>query len=240
MSENDERIDSASPEIQLDRLVDGELNDTDRRETLLRLEREPEGWRLCALAFLEAQCWKQELGSITRMAPRAEREPDKTVVVRPASGFQPAVWRRQLATVLTMGACFLIALALGMGLRGNMSRGGHGPNSEVTTTTNVFPLNRSATQSSGDQWELVPIVADSPNGRRETVNIPAVHRDSLDERMLAEIPDVIPPEIRRSLEQAGHQIEEHRQVVPVQMNDGRRLMVPVNNVQIHFVGRGSL
>jgi hypothetical protein len=88
MSPNDERIDSASPEIQLDRLVDGELNDDDRRETLLRLEREPEGWRLCALAFLEAQCWKQELGLMTRRREPAERELDMVAsAVRPGSSF---------------------------------------------------------------------------------------------------------------------------------------------------------
>jgi hypothetical protein len=34
----------------LDRLVDGELGEVERRELLLRLESEPGGWRRCALA----------------------------------------------------------------------------------------------------------------------------------------------------------------------------------------------
>src|SRR5262245_61197611 len=44
----------------LDRLVDGELDDHERRELLLRLEQFPGGWRRCALAFLEAQVWRSE------------------------------------------------------------------------------------------------------------------------------------------------------------------------------------
>jgi hypothetical protein len=43
----------------IDRLVDGELPDAERRELLLRFEREPDGWRRCALAFLEGQNWGQ-------------------------------------------------------------------------------------------------------------------------------------------------------------------------------------
>src|SRR5437660_1111223 len=39
----------------LDRLVDGELPDAERRKLLLKFEKEPDGWRRCALAFLEAQ-----------------------------------------------------------------------------------------------------------------------------------------------------------------------------------------
>ena len=41
--------------IQIDRLVAGSLPDAERRTLLLRIETEPDGWRQCALAFLEAQ-----------------------------------------------------------------------------------------------------------------------------------------------------------------------------------------
>ena len=40
---------------QLDRLVDGELGERDRRDLLESLEQCPGGWRQCACAFLEAQ-----------------------------------------------------------------------------------------------------------------------------------------------------------------------------------------
>ena len=46
---------------RFDRLVDGELSEPERRELLAGLDSEPGGWRRCALAFLESQCWKQSL-----------------------------------------------------------------------------------------------------------------------------------------------------------------------------------
>lgn len=45
----------------LDRLVDGELTGANRRALLLRLDAQPDGWRRCALAFLESQTLSQAL-----------------------------------------------------------------------------------------------------------------------------------------------------------------------------------
>ena len=56
----------------LDRLVDGGLSGPERRDLLLRLDADPEGWRRCALAFLEDQAWRQALGPTF---PRASRPP---------------------------------------------------------------------------------------------------------------------------------------------------------------------
>src|SRR5688500_12364420 len=53
---------------ELDLLADGELGDDRRRELLSRLDEQPDGWRRCAMAFLEAQDWRREM-------PRAAREP---------------------------------------------------------------------------------------------------------------------------------------------------------------------
>ena len=44
---------------RFDRLVDGELDEHERGELLAGLDKEPSGWRRCALVSLEAQCWKE-------------------------------------------------------------------------------------------------------------------------------------------------------------------------------------
>ena len=44
---------------ELDRLIDGVLSEDDRRMLLLNLDASPGGWRRCALAFLEAQAWRE-------------------------------------------------------------------------------------------------------------------------------------------------------------------------------------
>jgi hypothetical protein len=242
MSRIDENLNTPNPDSWLDRLVDGEMNEVDRRALLLQLEGEPEGWRRCALAFLEAQCWQQELGLMSRSTNQADAE---SASARPLSVRRPTVqrrssWRQRLATALTLGACFLIALALGMGLRG--SRGNlHGPASQVTTVRDEFPLNSPPSVAlPGDKWELVTLSADSPGGQPETVQIPAVRRQKFDQNLVEQSPDAIPSEVQRAFERAGHEVLQQREIVPVQMQGGHRLMVPVDHVEIHYVGRGSL
>ncbi len=48
----------------IDRIVDGELSPTELGATLDRLDREPDGWKRCTLAFLEAQCWRESFRAL--------------------------------------------------------------------------------------------------------------------------------------------------------------------------------
>lgn len=61
----------------IDRLVDGALTASDRQALLTRLDAEPggDGWRRCALAFLEAQAWREALGPVARSALPVEVAP---------------------------------------------------------------------------------------------------------------------------------------------------------------------
>src|SRR5689334_9311151 len=45
----------------IDRMVDGDLTPAQLRPAIDELDRAPDGWRRCALAFLEAQCWSESL-----------------------------------------------------------------------------------------------------------------------------------------------------------------------------------
>jgi hypothetical protein len=55
-------------EMDIDRLVDGELPSENRRSLLLQLDSVPNGWKQCALAFLEAQAWRTGFGESTQAA----------------------------------------------------------------------------------------------------------------------------------------------------------------------------
>jgi hypothetical protein len=225
---------TTNPQSLLDRLVDGELSEADRRELLLQLEHEPEGWRRCALAFLEAQCWEQELTLVAR-APEHSAAPTvaaSQALAQPAApASQRSTWRQYVATTLAVGACFLIAMALG-----TMFRGGHGPGtSQVEVATRSFPLS---TTQSANPWQVVTLAAQSPSGEKETVNIPAVPRDAVDENSLQQSV-VLPPGVQRAFEQAGHRVLQRRQIVRVQIDSGHWLMVPVNQVEIQYDGHGS-
>jgi len=56
-------LDATSSDLWLELLVDNELDSIQRNELLGYLERHPEYWRACALAFWDRQCLERELDS---------------------------------------------------------------------------------------------------------------------------------------------------------------------------------
>src|SRR5262245_26067234 len=100
---------------QLDRLVDGELSEPERRELLSRFDREPDGWRRLALAFLEAQSWQESARD------RDAADSKSPVMLKPTA--PPSFHARQksklsrLGAPLAMAASFLVAFTLGLALR---------------------------------------------------------------------------------------------------------------------------
>jgi hypothetical protein len=88
-----------------------------------------------------------------------------------------------------------------------------------------------------DQWEMVSLTA--PDGREgtRTIRLPAVARPTLDTRWLEEVPAAVPAEVLRAFERTGHEVRQHRELLPVEMKDGRCLVVPVDRVEVHYVGR---
>jgi hypothetical protein len=90
----------------IDRLVDGEVPDVERRALLLQLDAEPEGWRRCALAFLEAQSWREALN------PLAGAGVARNLALPDLQGRRPRSWSR-FATMTGLAASVAVAFALG-------------------------------------------------------------------------------------------------------------------------------
>ena len=74
MAEPNPQLEELTSSRWIDQLVDGELTETQRAEVLRALEAHPEGWRRCALAFLEHRefaAWIPEAAADTvRLAPQ--------------------------------------------------------------------------------------------------------------------------------------------------------------------------
>src|SRR5437588_9921152 len=100
----------------LDQLVDGELPDTARRALLLRLEGEPDGWRRCALAFLEAQSWRATFAPLAVPVREEVRSGDPATIRAQVLQRGPGMRvnrRRTLARLVAVAAGFAVAFALG-------------------------------------------------------------------------------------------------------------------------------
>jgi len=232
----DERIN----DFQFDRLVDGELNEQERRDLLNHLDQEPNGWRHCALAFLESQCWKQTFGETVARSLSAE-PPYKTV--RPTH----SRWTRRFGTVAAMAASFLLAFWIGsLAQRSSMEQvAGPGTASSIASTpTTTAPIQTVAEpnvgiagivppkQTPSTPWQTVTVSA--PAG--STIRVPARERDQIDQQWLRSLPSAMPDDVLQAFNRTGHQIEQRRELVPVPLNDGRQLVVPVDQVDVHYVG----
>lgn len=207
----------------LDLLVDGELSESQRCELLAWCEREPDGWRRCALAFLDAQSWSSVLGQMARgdSAPIESMLSDDPLLSAPAAG-APVVdlpkatlspsW---LGPALALAASVLVAFALGLWARGGMF--GDGP-----------------TIAAKGARDKVRLVADGPPGTGDNIQMPVAEGQPVNDDWLGGQP-AMPRDIQQALERLGHRVRQQRQLVPIPLEDGRRVMVPVDQIDVQPV-----
>lgn len=231
----------------LDLLVDGELSPAARRELLARLDSIPGGWRRCALAFLEAQSWREDF----RTLPRPPETPPRPTV--PAAGPARRHWltARNLGTLAAMGASFLVALGLSFLVRQGWQPAAPvavpGQVAEVDVPGNTAALPEPSGESpmrsvprqrnmAGGPWTTVSLPVS--NGA-EPLQLPARERNAVDETWFERLPSAIPQEMLHALQGSGHQVDLQRRLMPFPMKDGRQLVVPVDQVDVHPVGYPS-
>jgi len=109
------RLDSNTPadEAVLDALVDDELDDDRRREFLLRMDKEPSGWRRVAMRFLQRQVERRAVRDLMGAAPAQLSPAPKT----------PSTFVRWYPALRVAAA---VALVLGLvGLFTNQPAGQH-------------------------------------------------------------------------------------------------------------------
>jgi hypothetical protein len=231
---------------RFDRLVDGELSETERRSLLTSLDAKPDGWRRCALAFLEAQTFRESFGDFS---PPAEKPAN---VPTPALSNPLPKSKKKLGAmgiVMAMAASFLVVFALGGWLLQNAPNGGSttpgnnliANNSDPSVSSsarNVLPNgNPSIKQpptASPTPWQMVRLQAPALTGNNEPLQLPAMPRERLDEEFLRTVSNPMPDAVRKAFERSGYEIRMHREFVPVRLDDGRQLVVPVDQFNVEY------
>jgi len=190
-------------ERQLYRLADGELPADERRRLLRQLDERPDGWRRCALAFLENQAFAQDF-------PAAMEPPASPSIAPPER-------KHWLLGILAVAASWLAMFMIG-GLWQASKR----PNVEPNTRPVGLPpaIEQMLVR---DQWEEA-----SRSGNRGAVAgqpWPREANPAADSRLAGDLP--IPADILAMFREQGLEPKVLDAHVPVQLNDGRRLIIPV-------------
>lgn len=239
----------------LDQLVDGELSEAQRREAIQQVQTHPDGWRRLALAFLESQAWRQEMpplvGEISR-AVEYPMVPNQQPSVRPDSTrrFSALAWQ-----ILALAGGILLAFLGGywvrdfrLGIQAGFQEGsivqgitpprgvpkGFGPSEETRLKEPLGLPERLP--SSG--WEYVTLAAGTgPDGVPEVVRIPV--SPVAPQNRLSLGPPPIPEEILHLLRRWGAEVTHWRHFVPLRIEDGCQVVVPVEQVELYYHPRGD-
>lgn len=223
-------------DAKFDRLVDGELSADEYRALVASLDDEPGGWRLCALAFLESQALAGEIGGVRRGMTLSEdgNSPaaKSAAMERLQTNRQPGSFR--LTTILAMAASFLVAFALGIA----MPRWVNSPAASPVTTVaaNAGHEPGGANQIRNTSFKPignVQLVVDGPGGVSTPVgDVPIYDGPGSTAEWLADERPALSPEVLQTLQDRGHQIERQIEYVPVRLDDGREVIVPIERYQI--------
>jgi hypothetical protein len=239
MVEGDMSDDFLNDEL-LDRLVDGELSADERRRVIAALEDRSDGWRRCALAFLEAQSWRGNLRGLVAdatgsapapavgLATTASRENEISLRRAPRSS--------RLSTALAIAASLLLAFAAGSQLRwprGVTSIDGH--------SLAVAPP--AVADRANPDADAVTLVLNDARGVPHRIEAPLVEGSRLGENF-AEAPLWSEsPELQRRLGEKGLGVAARRRYVPLyfeQQNHVVPMVVPVDDAVVAPVKRKVL
>ncbi|MDX1946399.1 MAG: hypothetical protein SFU86_13445 [Pirellulaceae bacterium] len=238
---NTERLDDDS---RFDRLVDGELSPSEYRSLLATLDDEPGGWRRCALAFLEAQALRRELGALRAGGSPLETAPAATQQL--ATNARPATTRWLLP--LAMAASFLVAFGLGVYLPAWLATDRPSPVAGLVAPEQTAADPPTAPRPSPKVVEARPgtvvpvgsvkLVVDRPGApATETSELPVYEMTDDLAAWLSQDQPAIPPSVLAEIERRGHRIDRQRQYVPVTLDDGRQAVIPVDGIEITPVSR---
>lgn len=245
--------DALHDDMRFDRLVDGELSDAERRRVLAALDDEPGGWRRCAMAFLEAQAWRQGMLVIHQRGATAdawhgavESQPLMSTKHTPhpdsldngrdgAASARPGV----LGLVLAMAGCFLVAFVLGSEFRQRLSTDPLPPaplahqsipdTAELPVVSTPREIEDAAPPSQVIPWGEATFVMDDEGSE---VEVPVFDLDAESRQVLLENSMAAFDNLRRQLQRRGFDVRQNVHWSPVEIGGDRKMLVPLGDFEI--------
>ena len=245
---------SVDDELLVERLVDGEATDEERERIVDRLDETVDGWRYCALAFLEAQSFRAALkdysdvgeGSVSQNAPRPELRRTSPTVVKS--------WRDRS---LSAAAGFLVAaVAIGGFMKFNQS--------PTAPSVSEAPLASNVPSLSGDPVEVPrapdpiqtndgvnskllsgsisprTVVLNNPAKGLSNVVTPCREVDDYDPKTFQIGDSAIPQEVVNHMYNVGGTIDAHRDEYRFPLDGNRVLIVPVDTYDVRSSGNQTI
>lgn len=204
---------------QLDRLVDGELTAHEYSQLVKSLEINPQGWKSCALAFLQAQAFKKDLGAMAQ-----DVAPAKAVVTR-----RPAASPKSWTTWSALAASLMLMFLLGRGSYGPASWSPPAEN-RIATSPLPQPEPSATSKPSLNNPGKLTLVVDEPGSGKREVDIPYYDGADVDPATVFSQSQGVPLDVQQSLRNMGYDVSLNKHYVPLKHSDGRQFLVPVDRL----------
>jgi hypothetical protein len=262
MTMNDRDQDPPVDDLLLDRIVNGGMSALELRTAVRALEREPDGWKRCATAFLEAQALCESFRAMG--LPQKDEAPSQVLRLDPGRDFRGARqrWLRHAA------AAGIVAVSFAIGWIAHGTRPAAPtqdllavrPVANQTQPIDELAVSESRSPSNAAQGEDVP---ESRGGRDERApdalnrtirtvarirfgaadspaEVPVLDGPGITGEWLAQQPPPVSEHGQVVLERQGYQVDQRRQFLRATLSDGRRVAVPVDRVRIQYTGNEPL
>ncbi len=251
-------------DVLLERIVDGGMTPRELRAVVALFDRDPDGWKRCALAFLEGQVLGESLRALGEPAAQESVGTLRSLDPRPAAAARGSVnyWLRGAAAAATVAAAFTIgwlahgtragipareSLARDEGTTRSQADNGLGVANVILPTDPVPAEDRPADLVGRDERprEAAPrairTVARLRFGPENApAEVPVLAGPGITEQWLAEQPPPLSENGQVALERQGYQVAQRRRFVMAILADGRRVAVPIDQVQIDYRGNEPL
>jgi hypothetical protein len=193
---------------------------------LARLDGDPEGWRRCAMAFLQQQAWRGAMQNLARGLPPKGRD------IHTPAEFSQVICRdvelsgrntARLAPWCALAAALLVAFGLGalsqLGLSIHLAQ----PRSLIQARGALAGSGAGQTRPGPPDRARSPRVLASPDVSSTSDGpAPASRDDAL----------ASPGRLLEALRQSGHQVHRQRGFVPFSSEDGRAGWIPVEDLYV--------
>ena len=215
-------------QTEIDRLVVGELSENQRAELFAWCDQDANRWRLCALAFIEAQTWKQGLAewmkdseaTIPASGPDIDQPKCEMVALAPrTAGSRWGTW-------IAAAACILLAFFAGTLVRDHDRTLDPRPTDKEQVVVN--PPEPLATT-----YVTVPVRTNLNPSVSSLLQIPVVESDIATRQAQREMPDYV----RKQWERQGYQVAQTERFLKAKLPDGRDVVVPVSGLAVKYVGK---
>lgn len=238
---------SPEEELLVERLVDGELSDEERELIVNRLDETVDGWRFCALSFLETQSFREALKKYPKgggtstlsslVVPTTQKVNNKRL---------SKDWR---ALSFSAAAGFLVAtVAIGGFIKYSSPSSSAQPkpaalvfheesatNSLKTEPDVAFPVQKEANADGkllADSITPQTVVLNNPAKGLSNITTPCLEIAQYDPEDLQITNSTIPQEVVNHMYNVGGTISAHRDEYRFPLDDNRILIVPVDTYDV--------